>query len=167
MKSGMGRTARTARASRRRAGAATGARHGRLRASQAPSGVPRNSYRPWGHLGPLGRGVAAYGVRDTVKMKNHVRMTHATSRIEGGMVDLKSYNRAKPLILPLRIRVWGIQNAQDHCLTRHWTRDMPLASPFKKYDGRARAYSSSARLSLAYASSPVHPKRLPGPPWIP
>ena len=32
-----GRTARTARASARRAGAAAGARHGRLRASQAPS----------------------------------------------------------------------------------------------------------------------------------
>ena len=34
-----GRTARTARASARRAGAAAGARHGRLRASQAPYGV--------------------------------------------------------------------------------------------------------------------------------
>ena len=62
-----GRTARTARASMRRAGAATGARHGRLRASQAPSRVPRNSYRPLGHLGPLGRGVAAYGGRATEK----------------------------------------------------------------------------------------------------
>ena len=36
-----GRTARTARASARRAGAAAGARHGRLRASQAPSSVAR------------------------------------------------------------------------------------------------------------------------------
>ena len=36
-----GRTARTARACRRRAGAAAGAHHGRLRASQAPSGVAR------------------------------------------------------------------------------------------------------------------------------
>ena len=79
LKSGMGRTARTARASRRRAGAAAGARHGRLRASQAPSRVPRNSYRPWGHLGPLGRGVAAYGGRDTVKMNYPVRTTHGAS----------------------------------------------------------------------------------------
>ena len=57
--SGMTRTARAARAYRRRAGAAAGARHGRLRASQAPSRVPRNSYRPWGHPGPLGGAVGA------------------------------------------------------------------------------------------------------------
>ena len=74
-----GRAARTARGSRRRAGAAAGARHGRLRASQAPSRVPRDSYRPWGHLGPLGRGVGAYGGRATVKVNNHVPITHATS----------------------------------------------------------------------------------------
>ena len=67
LKSGLGRTARTARASRRCAGAATGARHGRLRASKAPSRVPRISYRPWGHLGPLGRGVEANGGRATEK----------------------------------------------------------------------------------------------------
>ena len=54
-----GRAARAARGSRRRAGAAAGARHGRLQASQAPSRVPRNSYRPWGHQGPLGGAVGA------------------------------------------------------------------------------------------------------------
>ena len=67
LKSGMGRAARTARASRRRAGAATGARHGRLRASQALSRVYRNSYYPWGHRGPLWEGMGAYGVRATGK----------------------------------------------------------------------------------------------------
>ena len=73
-------------------------------------------------------------------------------------------------VLPLRTCVWGIQNAQDHCLTRHWTRDMPLASPFKKYDGHARAYSSSASsymrnsafaASLS-ASAAAHLARSPG-----
>ena len=60
-----GRAARAARGSRRRAGAAAGARHGRLQASQAPSSVPRNSYRPWGHPGPLGGAVGALEVRAT------------------------------------------------------------------------------------------------------
>ena len=79
LKSGMGRAARTVRASRRHAGTATGAHHGRLRASQAPSGVPRNSYRPWGHRGALWAGVGAYGVRASVKMNNPIPYTHSTS----------------------------------------------------------------------------------------
>ena len=80
LKSGMGRSAHTARASRRHAGAATGARHGRLRASQAPSRVPRNSYRPWGHQEPLGGAVGALEVRATVEMNVYDRYTHATSQ---------------------------------------------------------------------------------------
>ena len=64
----------------------------------------------------------------------HYGLRFVLERLEGGMVNVKSQNRAKPLIPALRTCVWGIQNAQDHCLTRHWTRDMPLASPFKKYD---------------------------------
>ena len=74
-----GRAARAARGSRRRAGAAAGARHGRLQASQAPSGVPRNSYRPWGHQGPLGGAVGALEVRATVEMNVYDRYTHTTS----------------------------------------------------------------------------------------